>query len=169
LLKRDLRPAAPAIAQTVSRWLPTAPALVRARVWSSGIYGGQSGAGAGFLRVVRFPMSIFIPQNSPSSQSPGTSTVGQNWPTCRVDPVWTQPNMRIKKCCYPLGLQQCCRRIGRRRNRAIKTGTKYIRYKKENYEYQRNYYVHISIMPTDRIPRKLCDYQPNERTAGADR
>jgi hypothetical protein len=34
----------------VSRWFPTA-----ARVWSSEICGGQSGAGAGFLRVLRFP------------------------------------------------------------------------------------------------------------------
>jgi hypothetical protein len=60
-----------AIAQAVSRWLPTATARVRARVWSSGICGGQSGAGAGFLRVLRFPLPIFIPPNSPSSQSPG--------------------------------------------------------------------------------------------------
>jgi hypothetical protein len=47
------------IAQAVSRWLPTAAAArVRARVWSSGICGGQSGAGAGFLRVLRFPLPI---------------------------------------------------------------------------------------------------------------
>jgi hypothetical protein len=38
-----------AIAQVVSRWLPTKVARVRSRVWSSGISGGQSGAGAGFL------------------------------------------------------------------------------------------------------------------------
>jgi hypothetical protein len=37
-----------ALAQAVSRWLPTAAARVRSRVWSSGISGGQSGAGAGF-------------------------------------------------------------------------------------------------------------------------
>jgi hypothetical protein len=55
------------IAQAVSRWLPTAAARVLARVWSSGICGGQSGAGAGFLRVLRFPLPIFIPPNSPSS------------------------------------------------------------------------------------------------------
>jgi hypothetical protein len=55
-----------AIAQAVTRWLPTAAARVRARVWSSGICGGQSGAGAGFLRVLRFPLPIFIPPNSPS-------------------------------------------------------------------------------------------------------
>jgi hypothetical protein len=67
-----------AIAQAVSRWLPTAAARVRARVWSSGICGGQSGAGAGFLRVLRFPLPIFIPPpNSPSSQSPGAGTIGQ--------------------------------------------------------------------------------------------
>jgi hypothetical protein len=38
-----------AIAQAVSRWLPTAAARIRARVWSCWICGGQSGAGAGFL------------------------------------------------------------------------------------------------------------------------
>jgi ribosomal protein L37AE/L43A len=38
-----------AIAQVVRCWLPTAAARVRARVWSCGICGGQSGAGASFL------------------------------------------------------------------------------------------------------------------------
>jgi hypothetical protein len=47
-----------AIAQAVSRWLPTAAARVRARVWSSGLCDGQSDAGAGFLRVLRFPLPI---------------------------------------------------------------------------------------------------------------
>jgi hypothetical protein len=56
-----------AIAQAVSRWLPTAAARVRARVWSSGICGGQSGARAGFLRVLRFPLPIFIPPIAPQS------------------------------------------------------------------------------------------------------
>jgi hypothetical protein len=56
-----------AIAQAVSRWFPTAAARVRFWVWSSGICGGQSGAGANFLRVLRFPLPIFIPPNSPSS------------------------------------------------------------------------------------------------------
>jgi hypothetical protein len=60
-----------AIAQAVSRWLPTVAARVRARVWSSGICGGQSGAGAGF------PLAIFIPPNSPSSQSPGAGIIGK--------------------------------------------------------------------------------------------
>jgi hypothetical protein len=40
-----------AIVQAVSRWLPTAAARIRARVWSSGICGGQSSAGVGILRV----------------------------------------------------------------------------------------------------------------------
>jgi hypothetical protein len=53
--------------QAASRWLPTAAARVRALVWSSGIYGGLSGAGAGFLRVLLFTLSIFIPPDSPSS------------------------------------------------------------------------------------------------------
>jgi hypothetical protein len=59
-----------AIAQTVSRWLPTAAARVRSRVWSSKICGGQSGAGAGFLRALRFPLPIFIPPIAPQSPSP---------------------------------------------------------------------------------------------------
>jgi hypothetical protein len=57
----------PAIAPAVSRWIPTAEARVQTRVWSSGICGGQSGTGAGFLRVLQFPLPIFIPPNSPSS------------------------------------------------------------------------------------------------------
>jgi hypothetical protein len=56
-----------AIAQAVSRWPPTAAARVRARDWSIGICGGQSGARAGFLRVLRFPLQIRIPPISPSS------------------------------------------------------------------------------------------------------
>jgi hypothetical protein len=56
-----------AIAQAVNRWLPTAAAQVQTRVWSSGVCGGQSGAGAGFLGVFQFPLPIFIPPNSPSS------------------------------------------------------------------------------------------------------
>jgi hypothetical protein len=65
-----------AIAKAVSRWLPTAAARVQSRAWLSGICGGQSGAGAGFLRVLRFPLP-FIPPNSPSSQSAGAGTIGQ--------------------------------------------------------------------------------------------
>jgi hypothetical protein len=56
-----------AIVQAVSRWLPTDSARVQTRVWLSGICGGQSGAGAGFLRVLRFPLPIFISPNFPSS------------------------------------------------------------------------------------------------------
>jgi hypothetical protein len=43
-----------AIAQVVSRWLPTAAARVQVGVWSCGISGGQNGAEADFLRVLRF-------------------------------------------------------------------------------------------------------------------
>jgi hypothetical protein len=62
-----------AIAQAVSCWFPTAAARVRARVWSTGICGGQSVAGAGLLRVFQFP----LPPNSPFSHSPGAGTTGQ--------------------------------------------------------------------------------------------
>jgi hypothetical protein len=58
-----------AIAQAVSRRLPTADVRVRAQVRSCEISGGQSGTGAGFLRVLRFPLPIFIPPIAPHSQS----------------------------------------------------------------------------------------------------
>jgi hypothetical protein len=41
-----------AVAQAVSRWLPTAAARLRVRA-ACGVCGGQSGTGAGFLRVLR--------------------------------------------------------------------------------------------------------------------
>jgi hypothetical protein len=47
----------------VRRWFPTAAARVRVRA-ACGVCGGQSGAGAGFLRVLRFPLPI-IPPISP--------------------------------------------------------------------------------------------------------
>jgi hypothetical protein len=75
----------------VSRGLPTAAARVRGRVCSSGICGGQSGAGKCFPRVFRCPLPIFIPPNSSSSGSPGASIMGQKWLTCCLDPVWTHP------------------------------------------------------------------------------
>jgi hypothetical protein len=58
-----------AIAQAVSRWCPTAEARVQAQVRSCGICGGQSDIGAGFLRVLRFPLPIFIPPIAPQSPS----------------------------------------------------------------------------------------------------
>jgi hypothetical protein len=59
-----------AIAHAVSRWIPTATA----RVWSCGICGEQSGAWADFLRVLRFPLPIFISPIAP--QSPTSITLG---------------------------------------------------------------------------------------------
>jgi hypothetical protein len=45
---------------------------------ASGICSEQSGAGAGFLRVLRFPLPIFIPPNFPSSQSSSAGTIGHS-------------------------------------------------------------------------------------------
>jgi hypothetical protein len=54
----------------------------------------QSGAGAGFLRELRFPLPIYIPSASPqsSSISPEAGTIGQEWPQ---GPIASQT--RIKK------------------------------------------------------------------------
>jgi hypothetical protein len=68
-----------AIAQAVSRYIPTTAAWVRSRVWSSGICGGQSGAGTGFLRVLRFPLPILIPQNSPYGSQGGDCERNLRW------------------------------------------------------------------------------------------
>jgi hypothetical protein len=85
-----------AIAQAVSRWLPTAAARVRARVWSCGICGGQSGAGAGFFRVPRFPLPIFIPPIA--RQSPSSIIWGlYNRPEVAAIPSWLSPTPLRKK------------------------------------------------------------------------
>jgi hypothetical protein len=58
-----------AIAQAVSRRLPTATARVRVRVRSCGIFGRQSSFGTGFLRAFRFPLPILILPTSSHSSS----------------------------------------------------------------------------------------------------
>jgi hypothetical protein len=64
-----------AVAEAVSRWIPTAAAPFRARVWKVGFVVDKV---AGFLRVLRFPLpKPFIPPTSPlSSQSPGAVSRG---------------------------------------------------------------------------------------------
>jgi hypothetical protein len=67
-----------AIAQAVSRWLPTAAARVRARVWQVGFVVDKMALWQVFSEYFGFPCQPhFIPPTSPSSQSPGTSTIGQ--------------------------------------------------------------------------------------------
>jgi hypothetical protein len=58
----------------------------------------KSGAGARFLRELRFPLPIYIPSASPqsSSLSPEAGTIGQEWPQCQQP---HKPNIkkRLKK------------------------------------------------------------------------
>jgi hypothetical protein len=87
-----------AVAQAVSRRLPTAAARVRAQVRSCRICGGQSGTGEGFLRVLRFPLPILIPPTAPHSSSP----IIRGWydrPNSGRRTKWTQshPTTRILK------------------------------------------------------------------------
>jgi hypothetical protein len=62
-----------AVAQAVSRWLPTPAAQLGVRA-ACGVCGGQSGTGVGFLRVLRFPLPFMIPLISPSESS-GAGTI----------------------------------------------------------------------------------------------
>jgi hypothetical protein len=78
-----------AVAQEVSRWLTTAAARVRIGA-ACGICRGQSGIGAGFLRVLRFPLRI-IPPISPSSSSPGAGTIGLLVAAVPSGSNWTPP------------------------------------------------------------------------------
>jgi hypothetical protein len=65
-------------AQAVSPRLPTAAARVRALVSLCRICSGQSGTGAGFLRVLRLPLPILIPPTAPHSSSViWSGTIGQ--------------------------------------------------------------------------------------------
>jgi hypothetical protein len=84
-----------AVVQAVSRWLSTAAARVRVRT-ACGVCGGQSGTGAGFLRVLRFPLRI-IPPVSPSSYSSGAGTIGVLVAAVPSGPNWTPtPTTPIK-------------------------------------------------------------------------
>jgi hypothetical protein len=85
-----------AVAQAVRRWLPISAARVLVLA-ACRFCGGQSGTGAGFLRVLRFPLPI-IPPISPSSQSLGAGIIGHWWPQCRVDPIiQLYPLYKLKK------------------------------------------------------------------------
>jgi hypothetical protein len=64
-----------AIARAISRRLPTTAAWVQVQIRSCGICGEQSGTGAGFLRVLRFPLPI--PSSPIAPQSP--SAIIRGW------------------------------------------------------------------------------------------
>jgi hypothetical protein len=81
-----------AIAQTVSRWLPTAAARVQTQDRSCGICGRQSGTGAGFLRVLRIPLPILIQPTAPHS-----SSIIRCWYNRLISFKWTQVSHRPKK------------------------------------------------------------------------
>jgi hypothetical protein len=68
-------------------------ARVRTNLRPCGIYGGQSGTGAGILRVLLFPLPILIPQTSPhSSIIRGSYNSPSKWLAYQVD---SAVNMKI--------------------------------------------------------------------------
>jgi hypothetical protein len=67
------------------------------QVRSYEICGGQSGTGAGFLRVLRFPLPILIPSTAPHSSSSVVGTIRQLVATYQVDSVWPHPKKQKKK------------------------------------------------------------------------
>jgi hypothetical protein len=77
------------VAQAVSRWLPTAAARVRVRA-ACGVCSGQSGTGAGFLRVLRFPLPI-IPPILHHHNHPGLAQIGLLVVAVPSGPSWTPP------------------------------------------------------------------------------
>jgi hypothetical protein len=80
----------------VSCRLPTAASRVRTQVRSYGFRGGQSGTGAGFLRVLRFPLPILIPPTAPHS----SSSIVRGWynrPNSGRRTKWTQSHPTARK------------------------------------------------------------------------
>jgi hypothetical protein len=80
-----------AIGQAVNRPLPTAATQVRTQVRSCGICDGQSGAGASFLQVLRFPLPILIPPTAPH-----LSSIIRGWynrPVSGRRSKWTQSHL----------------------------------------------------------------------------
>jgi hypothetical protein len=79
-----------AVAQAVSRWLLTSAARFRIRE-ACGVCGGQNGTRASFLRVLLFPLPIYIPPISLSSWSLGAGIIGLLVIAVPSGLNWTQP------------------------------------------------------------------------------
>jgi hypothetical protein len=81
-----------AIAQAVSRWLPTAAARGSRPGRACGVCGGQSGTGEGFLWQSSFHQFLH------HHNHPGLAQRAYWWPQCRVDPIGLHhPLFKLKK------------------------------------------------------------------------
>jgi hypothetical protein len=79
-----------AIAQMVSRWLPTEAARLRARLWPCGICGGQSGVGEDFSEYFNFPCQFALRRLLPQSSSSFIVRGWYNRPVSGRRTKWTQ-------------------------------------------------------------------------------
>jgi hypothetical protein len=87
------------LAEVVIGWFATMVDRVWSQIKSCGVCGGQSGTGAGFLRVLYFPLPVLIPPNAPySSISQGS----YNRPISGWRTKWTQSQPTPRNCvCKP--------------------------------------------------------------------
>jgi hypothetical protein len=87
-----------AIAQAVSRWLPTAAARVRDLSDHVGFVVDKVALGQVFSEYFSFPCQSSFHQILHPHNHPGQVPQANWWPTCRVDPVGLQlPLFELKK------------------------------------------------------------------------
>jgi hypothetical protein len=87
-----------AVAQAVSRWLPTAAARVRVRAEYVGFVVDKAALEQVFSGYFGFPPPIIIPPISPSSQSQGAGTIVLLVAAVPSGPNWNPPStISIKK------------------------------------------------------------------------
>jgi hypothetical protein len=80
-----------AIAQAVSRWLPTAATRLRARSGHVGFAVNKLVLGQPFSAYLGFPCQSSFHQILHHHNHPGQVQWANWWLTCRVDPVWLRP------------------------------------------------------------------------------
>jgi hypothetical protein len=119
----------------------------------------KSGAGAGFLRELRFPLPIYIPSAFPqsSSLSPEADTIGQEWPTTPPKKNKQTKNMVLRRCyclegeSWQFWLIQVLARESYSKQRS---------YTRQNCSRPNRTYTKLDLFQSWRIPRYHCTELP---------